>query len=1011
MLSYNMFSNYKQISLCVVTDVISYKSIKIKKYLFIIFALLCSCSYAQNVFDNGALDNARNLILNKQTNKAKSELDKLHPQISSTSNSTKIDYYFLLGVLYHQKGDFQLAINELMSSLTFLYNRKDVDSEAYLKIAYYLADSFYQIGDFEKSESCINTALVKCSSTWESCAFTKKIYKILERICYKRNESRAIISQLQNEMQYIPDSIDDILDMNIIEEAAYQYDPEAQIKGVFIADYISMIDSICNSYIENGQYDLCIKTLDDVETEINNCGLQNHPMIGNLHQTKGDLYFHIRNIKEAKRQYIKAKKLFEQKEGTFVENYAHCLNSLALVFQEEKKYYYSTNMLYGALGIWKEHESTSKDYIQGVLAMYDNLARNYYLMDDREKALKTWRETLCIAEKNSIWEMAYSSACNYAYAMLESGDYKEGIDVLHKYLNHDINSYLKNIGLKNLLVLSYLYDSDNTIDILKDYIEFTKSYLTSILTSFSERERNAIWWERSWSLEMMTNAICMKSSTPELREMAYNTALYTKSMATRLPQFVADYVRNSQSEELQSIYEEYLSNKKRFIKRSLSNDSIQIISDQISRLEKKIFSNIDHRGLYDEAKYNCKEIQKQLGPKDVAVEFVIIPEFLSSDSSTFYYGAIIERESFESPVFLKLCNKDSLDVLFDIKDETSEYDFINQLYDINNKKIYRMVIDPMNSYINTGDNIYYSPVGMIHKLNLAAVPHEGKRLMDYYSFFKVSTTSNLLDNRDKDVYNSACVVGGIDYNESVEEMVNNTSRNHPQNNIAERSVTRGTWDDIPGSLEEAIFIDSLLSAHSVSSTLLTKGKANEDAIKALSGFSPDILHIATHGFYYSDARSSTSPLFSSIHSEIARNLPMQFCGLLFAGANNAWIGKELPSIVEDGILNAEEISLLDMSNTKLAVLSACDTGLGSIDDIDGVFGLQRGLKLAGVEAIVMSLWNIPDKETKTLMGFFYSNLMNGMGKSKAFEKAIERMRQSYSLPYYWASFIMLDGLN
>ena len=430
-------------------------------------------------------------------------------------------------------------------------------------------------------------------------------------------------------------------------------------------------------------------------------------------------------------------------------------------------------------------------------------------------------------------------------------------------------------------------------------------------------------------------------------------------------------------------------------------------------MERKLYSNIkDHRDLFDDTKINCSEIKKRLGPKDVAIEFVLAPEWISFDSIFYNYGAIIERSSYESPVFIKLCSRDSLDLLIDGIDESSDYEYVNRIYDINDSKLNNLLIEPISQYLNSGDHIYYSPVGIIHKINLTAIPYNGKRMMDNYSISLVSSTSKLLNNQKDENYHSAVVVGGIDYNESIEDMVYYTHNNHSSTNLlAERSITRGTWDEIPGSLQESTYIDSLVRANSVSSTLLTHKNANEESIKALSGTSPDILHIATHGFFFSEASKSTSPLFSDIRSDMARKLPMQYCGLLFAGANNAWTGKTIPEDVEDGILNAEELSTLDFSNTKLAVLSACDTGLGEIDDTDGVYGLQRGFKLAGVETIIMSLWKIPDNETRLFMDGFYSNLMKGMGKTLAFSKAIERMRKSYPLPYYWASFIMLDGLN
>ena len=130
-------------------------------------------------------------------------------------------------------------------------------------------------------------------------------------------------------------------------------------------------------------------------------------------------------------------------------------------------------------------------------------------------------------------------------------------------------------------------------------------------------------------------------------------------------------------------------------------------------------------------------------------------------------------------------------------------------------------------------------------------------------------------------------------------------------------------------------------------------------------------------------------------------------GLLFAGANNVWKGN-LPEIgMEDGILTAHEVSKMDLSNTKLVVLSACETGLGEIKGSEGVYGLQRAFKIAGVDYIIMSLWQIPDKQTVELMSQFYTNWLGGMEIREAFSTAQATMSEKYD-PFYWAAFVLVN---
>jgi len=106
------------------------------------------------------------------------------------------------------------------------------------------------------------------------------------------------------------------------------------------------------------------------------------------------------------------------------------------------------------------------------------------------------------------------------------------------------------------------------------------------------------------------------------------------------------------------------------------------------------------------------------------------------------------------------------------------------------------------------------------------------------------------------------------------------------------------------------------------------------------------------------------------------------------------------------VLTAYEVSTLDLSGTGLAVLSACQTGLGDIEGSEGVFGLQRAFKQAGVEYVMMSLWQVPDKETVEFMGLVYSKLATGMKVEDAFNAAQATMRDKYD-PYYWAAFVLV----
>jgi len=139
----------------------------------------------------------------------------------------------------------------------------------------------------------------------------------------------------------------------------------------------------------------------------------------------------------------------------------------------------------------------------------------------------------------------------------------------------------------------------------------------------------------------------------------------------------------------------------------------------------------------------------------------------------------------------------------------------------------------------------------------------------------------------------------------------------------------------------------------------------------------------------------------------ASDNPLIRSGLIMSGANNAWNNNIIPQGIDDGILTAYEVSGMDLYNTELVVLSACETGLGDIKGSEGVYGLQRSFKMAGVDYLIMSLWQVPDKETSEFMQLFYQNMLAKQSIGTAFRNAQKVMKDKYD-PYYWAAFVLIE---
>jgi len=222
------------------------------------------------------------------------------------------------------------------------------------------------------------------------------------------------------------------------------------------------------------------------------------------------------------------------------------------------------------------------------------------------------------------------------------------------------------------------------------------------------------------------------------------------------------------------------------------------------------------------------------------------------------------------------------------------------------------------------------------------------------------------------------------------------------------AFSRFYFPALPYTAEEGEALRRLLPG----ANLLTKRMASKTALKQIHG--PALLHIATHGFFLEDLKStSTGKRSSQISDGDSSRLPKQVAkdgsridnpllraGLALAGANEQKEG-------DNGILTALEMTGLNLWGTKLVTLSACDTGVGEVRNGDGVHGLRRALTLAGAETQVMSLWAVSDRWTRELMVAYYRRLRQGQGRGAALRLAqlemLKDVRRRH--PYYWACFI------
>lgn len=504
---------------------------------------------------------------------------------------------------------------------------------------------------------------------------------------------------------------------------------------------------------------------------------------------------------------------------------------------------------------------------------------------------------------------------------------------------------------------------------------------------------------------------------------AYDNELFIKGLLLNAGNIIKNGILESGDTAIIAKWDELTGIKNQMFKlQSQSLDKrtgLLELGKRAEKLEKELIrESNDYREAAENTRFTYKDVQKYLKGKDVAIEFV---DF--RDTTDVVYYALVLRKEYKYPKLVPLFNESKADSIY------NSYALKSALYDpqnIESRQLYELIWEKLEAYIPKGSKVYYSPTGILHKINIDALPlNKSECIEDRYNMIRLSSTREICRNHNNKI-DKVAIYGGIDYDLDSNTMAQESAMYQDIENIYAwnsrsmniDSLSRGCAAYLPYTETEAQEIYTIMTRKIGQVTQKRAGAANEESFKSLSGGKTNILHLSTHGFFWNIDEASRTELFKSkmFGYEDAQNRynliqdPMQRSGLLFAGANLALKGMtdSIPHGVDDGILTAKEISNIDLRGTDIAVLSACDTGGGDVSG-DGVFGLQRGFKQAGVQTIVMSLWHVNDQVTKELMVLFYTNwIVNKRSKREAFNKAVKSIRDKYPEPYYWAAFVMMD---
>lgn len=630
---------------------------------------------------------------------------------------------------------------------------------------------------------------------------------------------------------------------------------------------------------------------------------------------------------------------------------------------------------------------------------YSKMAHKYY----KENNAKLQNECTIKAEQyihNAEKNLEYNKEwykkingynyCKYKYYTIVGNHCRRfnNLDsALHYY--QEALKIVPDANKENIVFLScYLKNNDLIDKYIPEYYNGIESDIKSMLPMLGSVESASYLMHGNHSLYSIpelatwnpTNSTCVKS--------AYNSVLLSKELYMKYSSFASLI---GQDKSLNSEYKELLDLRNEIQLMEPSNERLLALYDY--EIKERELRKKTNDLITTNLNVDWETIQATLDEKEIAIEFVEYEAnnwvWLNLPIKKHYIALVIDKNN-EAPILVDLFDEEDIIDVYNLQPKSYSNDIGHQMY----KKLWGR----LHPYIKNASTVYCSPMGLLSLINLEALMDEdGVSAFEHYNLKRLSSTRELLDKTDQREIKQIALFGGINY----------TSQDIPIVFSIDSLNTRGNWSFLTNTLNEINTIQDDISKSSNIKLATYKGfEATESTFKKVCEEYPEIIHIASHGFYINESNRSRIPYYQSEElTDLKDNL--FYSGLILAYGQDTWNNETFKLNADDGILTSYEISQMNLHNTNLVVLSACETGIGD-RDFDGIVGLQRAFKMAGVQTIIMSLWKVDDEATSLMMTTFYKELLRTGSKHDAFVYAQKIVKEKYDDPYFWASFVMLD---
>jgi tetratricopeptide (TPR) repeat protein/CHAT domain-containing protein len=810
-----------------------------------------------------------------------------------------------------------------------------------------------------------------------------------------------------------------------------------KLSGELDPYYAENLNNLAGIYESMGAYDKALPVYQQEAAILRKTIGVNHPDYAYNLNDMAYLYEDLGQYEKALILYKQALAIRRKSLGQQHPYYATGLNNLAGLYSKLDDLEKAILCAKQALEIQRKAlGEENSDYAISL----NNLARLLLRAGRNEQVLPLLKKALSIREKFGGEDPYYLAAINnLGDFFLKTGDYQKALELYNqaevtgkKTLGKEHPNYAQ--SLYNLgLVYWYMNNPTRAVSFFNQAINITTSHLHRTYSSLSEQEKISFFNQQQQQFDYLPSILYSAHFSDSVSTARlYNNELTMKGMVLEDQRQVLNSIRKSNDSITVKVYTAWRSNRTLIGKQLLLPlkergsylDSIEKVTLEMEQQLSRSSAEFEERKLVTNT--TVAEILNKLQTDEATIEFMRFRFYNKNWTDSIMYAALVLLPGVRGSHFIPLFEERQLTNLLELSNSNAE-----NLYGDERgastvcRSLYRLIWQPLEQYLNEIHIVHYAPAGLLHRIAFDALSSGTSRsLIDVYDLHQVLSTRSVLSAESTEANHlTASVWGNIKYDLTAGVAKRKLTRGQPAisqapshatlstfnfYNSNKRNIRTNGWGPLPGTVTELDSLQTLFRQAGISVTTLSGSNASEENFKQLDGKSPALVHLATHGFFL-PASNITRKIDVNAGGAFKTQVnPLFRSGLVLAGGNICWRGLRVVAGKEDGILTAYEIAQMDLSETNLVVLSACETGLGDIHGSEGVVGLQRAFKMAGAKQMILSLWSVYDEPTREFMTVFYKQLVNGTSSHNAFRSAKMWLKQKYPSPYIWASFILVE---